>query len=138
MTCFWRCTKRLDAMTKFLTSWRSFWRQDILWHHYELFDDITIFLTSWNVFDFMTKLHLLMSWQSFDVMEFLMTWHTFWRPGAMFDVMTNFMTSWCVLRYDERVVVMTYFWRHDQLFVVLTFFFIISGTKYIIKTYLLL
>ena len=106
-------------------------------------------LTLWHVFDFMTIFwHHDKLWphdELYDVMTFFTSWRTFLRHDELFEVMTNLLSSWHVfdmtncltlwrfLRHDEHFYVMTCFWlhsklltswrtfwRHDELFEVMT------------------
>ena len=86
------------------------------WRHRELFDLMTFF----DVMTYFLTLSrtywshdiLLTSWRTFDVM-------TSWRN---FDIMTNFLNEWLIFTLWQLFYVMTYFWRHDELFDVMMYF----------------
>ena len=110
-----------DIITNFLSSWQTF--------------DVMMFLTSWRTFQ---RLFDVLFWRLnvfaiIDVMtnvltpwNFITTWHTFWRPGALFDVMTIFLTSWFLFYFmtnllsSWRIFVINYFWCYDEIVDVMT------------------
>ena len=135
MTNIWHI---FDVMTNLLMRWQTFWRDDVLLTSWRTFWSNDEPLKSWRVYDIITNLWRLNKHNVstiFDVMvnvlalwKFVMTWHTIWCHDIFFDVMTNFLTSWCVPYFKANVVLS---WRIPwPAYIVLTFFFIILGTKY--------
>ena len=138
---FWRHGELFEVMTnllsscRVLTSWCKFSCQgeliDIMtyfWRH-DVFCDVIMNILKWwrvhdimtnfwcdKLFDVITYVALLTSWRSFYVMEFMMTWYTFWCHDALFDIMTNLLTSLCVLYF------MTNFLLSWRIFDVMTSF----------------
>ena len=109
--------KHFYIMTSF-TSWQTIDVITNLFASWRVFDFMTNFLTSWCLFVVMTN--LLSSWHLFDIMTNLLTsWRNFWRQDNVFHTMTNSLTFliswWTVWRHDV-------FWRHSELFDVMTCF----------------
>ena len=96
----------------FLTSWRTFWRHDVL---------LSSWIRTWRVFDVMTNFYWDHDyfWRIFHIMM------CFWRPDELFDGMTNFWSVFdiiCVFDVMKNVFmwwrtfdVITSFWHHDEL-----------------------
>ena len=130
-----------------LTSWRTFWSNDepfVLMTYFDIITNILKsgqidFLKSWWVYDIITNWwrhnkynvsNIFYVMEVFDdVTYYLMPWHTFWRHDELFNVMV------CSLLQGEFVVVMTYFMT--CLHCPDIFYFIILGTKYYEKVFLM-
>ena len=100
-------------MMYFLTTWRTFWRHDILWRHTYL---LMYFLVSWHT--------LWCHGVLFDVIVYfchqdatLPSWRPFWYNDVLFEVMTYFFTAYIL--FDVTTAILTLwstFCRHDTLF----------------------
>ena len=107
MTYFWLHGKHLAYFWRdvLLTSWRTFWSNVIM----TCFDTMTKVLTSrwtvWRIFGVMTYFWCHSVCSTFDVMEVLMTWHTFLRHEAPFTCFTNCLTSWRVFEFITNCLV---------------------------------
>ena len=74
-----------EVMMKLLTSWRTFWHDDVSMTLWRMFD-VTNYLMSWRMLHLLTSQRSIWRQERFDNMTH------FWHPDTLFDLMTNFFT----------------------------------------------